>query len=146
MKKVLIRNIIRTTLFLLSFAVTMVVVDNILNRGHDNLTMELPEPTLPVITMLCGEVEYNQLHGYTVPMDTAYQRDTITVLGSGRSTDFVVDTYGRQISDMRAEVRSMDASRLIENIDLNGYEETEDRIRLTVALKDLIERRRSTCW
>lgn len=140
MKKFLKPIVIRSLLFLATFAATMAVTDNLLNRGHDNLTMEMQEPTLPVITMLCGDVEYNQLHGYTVPMDTASQRDTVTVLGEGRSTDLVVDTYGREVSGIQAEVRSMDGSRLIENIDLNGYEETEGRIPLTVSLKDLIEK------
>lgn len=134
------RFIIRSTVFILTFAATLVVAGKILNRDHDNMTMEMSQATLPVITMLCEDTQYNQLHGYTVPMDITCQRETITILGDSRSTDLAIDTYGRQISSLEAEVRSTDGGRLIENIRFSEYPEEDGRVSLSISLKDLLER------
>ena len=69
----------------------------IMNKEHDNLTMEMAPATYPIVTMGRNGVEYNELHGYKEARNTAFQRDTVTVLGENRETDFTVDTYGREI-------------------------------------------------
>lgn len=133
------RFLIRSTVFILTFVTTLLVAGRILNMDHDNMTMEMREATLPVITMLCEGTAYNQLHGNTVPMEVAYQREILTLLDENRSTQLRVDTYGREVTRIGAEVRSMDGSRLIENIEVTGYREEDGEIPLTISLKDLIE-------
>lgn len=136
MKKFLIRSAV----FLLTFGITLVVASRIINKDHDNMTMDMAQATLPVLTMFCGDIEYNPLYGYVTLMETASQRDSITVLGENRNVTFRIKTYGRHVSKMVMQLRSGDGSRLIENTELEGYQETDGEIRLEVALKDLIEK------
>ena len=135
MKKLLLRG----TVFLLTFVITLVVASRILNKNRDNLTMEMAHATLPVITMLWGDVEYNPLYGYVSAMDPSYQRDQITILGENRAVSFRIRTYGRSISKISAQLRSGDGSRLIETMDVDQYQKQGDEILAELALKDLIE-------
>lgn len=134
------KTMIKISVFLLTFFVALVVGGRLMNKGHNNMTMEMSQCSLPVVTMRTGEAEYNRLFGYKEVSDTAFQRDTVTLLGDNREIGFAVDTYGNDITGVSIEVRSMDGSRLIEDTPLNHYREKEGRILLDTALKDLIEK------
>lgn len=133
------KGIIKAVVFTATFILTLIVVGRIINRGHDNLTVEMSRSSLPLVTMEMDGVAYNQLHGYAQAMDVALQRDAVTVLGTDRDTDYVIDTYGEKVTGISIEVRSIDGSRLIENRKLAEYTASGDRIRGRLALKDLIE-------
>ncbi len=134
------RTIIKLSVFLLTFVVALVAGSKIMNKGHNNMTMEMAAATLPVITMKADDSNYNTLFGYKETSDTAFQRDTVTVLGENRDTEFVIDTYGREITEISIEVRSIDGSRLIEDTPVTDYSVLGNEIYAGIALKDLIER------
>ena len=134
------RSAIKLSVFFATFVVALLVISRIMNQGHDNLTMEMPPATLPLVSMEMDGYVYNQLHGYTQTMEIPFMRDTVTVLGEGRDTGFVVDTFGRNVTGISIEVRSTDGGRLIENTQITGYRQGGDRISGEVALKDLIEK------
>ena len=134
MKKILLR----TAVFFLTFFVVLVVASRVLNKDHDNMTMEMGQATLPVVVMLCEDLPYNRLFGYTVPMDYPSQRDCLTILAEGRNIDFLISAYGREITKVEAQLRSTDGERLIEVVALQGNQEGENT-RVTLSLKDLIE-------
>lgn len=134
------KSIIKLLVFAAAFVLALVVIGKVMNQGHDNLTMEMAEASFPLVTMELDGIEYNQLHGYSSPMNVSFQRDTVTVLGESRNTGFVVDTYGRNVTGISIQVRNVDGSRLIEDTELTEYETEGNRIRGTIALKDLIER------
>lgn len=134
------KTVIKISVFVATFLVSLVIVSKIMNKGHNNLTMELAPATYPVVMMEKNGVSYNELHGYKNPMDTSFQRDTITVLGENRSTNFSVDTYGREVTGISIEVRSTDGSRLIEDSSVTDYAIKGDKISGTISLKDLIEK------
>ncbi len=134
------KSVIKISVFLIVFILSLVIVSKFMNRGHDNLTMEMAPASLPLVTMVLDGVEYNQLHGYVADTDIAFQREAVTVLGQGRDTGFVVDTYGEIIDGISIEVRSADGSRLIENTDIKELQADNGRIRGRIVLKDLIER------
>lgn len=136
MKKTIFKGIF----FLLTFVITLVVTVRIMNKDRDNMTMEMSPASLPVVTFAYEDHEYSPMHGYTVDMDIAFQRDAIAVLGEARDTLFVVDPYGRNITGMRMEVRSPDGKNLIENSPVTEYESKNNRIYGRLVLKDLIER------
>lgn len=131
---------VKALVFVATFILSLVVIGLVMNQGHDNLTMEMAAASLPLVTMEMDGMAYNQLHGYNSPMDETFQRDTVTVLGESRNTNFVVDTYGRDVTGISIQVRSADGSRLIEDTELTEYDIVRDRIRGTIALKDLIEK------
>ncbi len=136
MKKALIKIVV----FILVFVAAVFVASLVMNKDHNNMTMEIAPATYPIVTMERDGMEYNELHGYGQPMDTAFQRDTITVLGEGRDTGFVIDTYGREVTGISMQVRSIDGSRLIEDTSITEYWKDEEQIHANIALKDLIEK------
>ena len=133
------KGIMKFAVFVATFILALIIIGEIVNKGHDNLTVEMAPATLPLVTMELDGVAYNQLHGYVQAMDTAFQRDTVTVLGESRDTGFVVDTYGENVTGISIEVRNIDGSRLIENTEIAEYEKDRERIRGKIALKDLID-------
>ena len=136
----MIKTVVKSIVFVTVFLVSLVVVSKMMNKGHDNLTMEMAPATLPMVVMDMEGMEYNQLHGYSQGMDPAFQRDTVTVLGESRNTGFAVDTYGAEVAGISIEVRSADGRRLIENTPVTDYTLDGDRIRGELSLKDLIEK------
>ena len=134
------KSVIKIIAFLVTFVVALFVVNKVMNEGHDNLTMEMAEASLPLVTMERNGMQYNQLHGYTCDMDIALQRDTVTVLGESREIGFVVDTFGQNVTSIGIEVRNVNGSRLIENTAVEDYEKREGKIYGQIALKDLIEK------
>ncbi|MCM1542233.1 MAG: hypothetical protein NC121_13365 [Blautia sp.] len=134
------KGIIKMAVFTAAFIAALFIVGRLMNKGHDNLTMEMAPATLPIISMEMDGVAYNQLHGYKNPMDVSFQRDTVTALGERRNTDFRIDTYGRYIDGITIEVRSADGSRLVENTELTDYTQRGNVVSGTIALKDLIDK------
>ena len=134
------KTIIKIFVFVLTFIVSLFVGSKIMNKGHNNMTMEMAKASFPVVTMGMDGVGYNPLFGFKDTSNTAFQRDTITVLGENRNTEITVDTYGRDVTAIFMEVRNMDGSRLIENTPVTNYETVSDRIHAVIALKDLIEK------
>ena len=133
------KTIIRIAVCVLVFLASALIIGSIMNQGHNNMTMEMAPATLPMITMESGGVACNELHGNTVEMDVAYQKDCITLLGEGRQANFTVDTFGREITGISTEVRSIDGSRLIENSEVTGWKANGKSFSVSLTLKDLID-------
>lgn len=134
------KTILKLSVFLVVFLVSLFVGSKIMNKGHNNMTTEMAAASLPVVTMQTADFDYNRLFGYKETVDVAFQRDTITVLGQNRETAFTVDTYGRDVTAMEIEVRSMDGKRLIEDTPVTPTRMESEQIYAEIALKDLIEK------
>ena len=133
------KTIIRIAVCVVVSLASALIIGSIMNQGHNNMTMEMAPATLPMITMESGGVACNELHGNTVEMDVAYQKDCITLLGEGRQANFTVDTFGREITGISTEVRSIDGSRLIENSEVTGWKANGKSFSVSLTLKDLID-------
>lgn len=136
MKKTLLKSLV----FVIVFVTSIMVIGKIMNKDHDNLTMEMAQATLPVVTMECDGIAYNQLHGYVQPMEIAFQRDSVTMLGQNRNSGIMIDLYGRELVKLSMQVRNVDGSRLIEDTVISDYVKDKERITAQIALKDLIEK------
>lgn len=136
------KSLVKLFVFFCTFLLALVIFSKLMNKGHDNLTMEMAPATLPMVTMVMDGMEYNQLHGVTAATDIAFQRDTVTILGKNRNTGFIVDTYGQDVIGVFIEVRTIDGERLIENSEVSELTREGDQISGNIALKDLIEKDR----
>jgi hypothetical protein len=144
MKTNIKRAILKGAVFTCVFVVSIIIIGRVMNRGNNNMTMEMAPATLPLISMemetSTGErIAYNRLHGYRQEMDVAFQRQTVTELGSSREAYFTVDTYGRKVEGLSVELRSVSGERLIENSPVTDYTDEGSAIHGKVALKDLID-------
>mgnify|MGYP003294759568 CR=1 FL=1 len=109
------------------------------NQVNEDMTTEMAEVSLPVVSLYTDNTEINELHGYTVEMDAAYMRDTITPIPQNRRLPVKITTYQRLIDGISYEIRSMDGKRLIEGSEITALKKTGDEIRFSIQLKDLIE-------
>lgn len=139
-KEFMKKTLIKLSVFVIIFFVALVVAGKVMNKGHENITMEMSQATFPIVYMERNGTKYNCLHGYTNGMDTAFQREVITVLGENRDTGIVMNTFGRNIEKISMEVRSIDGERLIENSEISDYTVENGEIHANIALKDLIDK------
>ncbi len=141
MKKAVIKGAVIGVVFFMA----LILIGYFVNQGNNDLTVEMAKASYPLVYIEKDGIQYNCLHGYAKPVATGFERETITVLDEKRSTGIVIDTFGRAISGIGFEVRSLDGQRLIENGELTEFEKQGDKIVLQVALKDLIEENTEYC-
>ena len=133
------RAIIKGVLLGVIFTLALMILSTVMNQGNTDMTTEMGEATYPVVSMFVDGHRVNSLHGYTDSMKTAYIRDTLQPVENNRKVNVRIDTYGREISEIAFEVRSPDGERLVENTQVDSYEQVEDAISFEITLKDLIE-------
>ena len=137
-----IEKTIKVTVVTLTFFLMLFLFSVILNRENTGMTMEMAEATYPTVAIQNNARIINKMQGYVNPMDTSYMRESITPLEEGRSVSIYVDKYGREITGLAYEIRSIDGERLIESTELTNYVEKKDYITTSFSLKDLIETNR----
>lgn len=133
------RFILKALTFLIVFVSALLIISKIMNRDNNSMTKEMAPPSLPIVRMQTGELQYNELHGMVGATDITFQRDTLTVLGANRKLDFGVELFDSHINKLAIEVRSCDGSRLIENTEIQDYQLIKHTIQVNTSVKDLIE-------
>lgn len=135
MKKAIIKGVLLGMIF----AVALMVLSKVMNQGNTDMTTEMGEATYPVVSMSLDGYRVNSLHGYADSMSSAYLRDTLQPVGNDRKVSVRIDTYGREIETIAFEVRSPDGERLVENTQVDNFEQNANDIQFEITLKDLIE-------
>lgn len=135
MKKTLIKSVI----VCLTFIIAAMITSNIINLDSTDMTTEMGQASLPVVSIIYNGTEINRMYGYTKKMELPYMRDGITPLMAGRKMHINIDTYGSGMTEMKFEVRTVDDSRLIEDTKITEYETSGRNIMADIVLKDLIE-------
>ena len=134
MKKTVIKGIA----FVVIFVISLVVISMVANQGNGDMTAPMSAASLPTMAIVEDGQEINQMYGYTMQMDTADMRESITPIKTARQINAVVHGYGTEIAGVSYELRSIDGSRLIENTELTGTQEGDD-LYLSFRLKDLMK-------
>ena len=121
MHKSTIKAIVLPTIFILA----VIIFSIITNKTNEDLTTEMSEASLPILTLYDGTTAINQLYGYTEKMDAAYMRDTITPIPEDRMLPLKIQTYQTSVDKISYEIRSLDAQRLIANADVTSFTENK---------------------
>lgn len=135
MKKIIIKAVILIVVFVTS----LTIISEIMNKGNTDMTAEMSEATLPVVTMQYAGRDINEMHGYVEEMEVNYMRECLTPLALGRRVSLTVDCFESTVSNIAYEVRSIDGNRLIEDTRIEEYVQQDGKIELSFTLKDLIE-------
>ena len=130
---------IRWAIFIGVFIVSLFVSNIILNQGTTDMTVEMQEATLPVISVLYDSEPVNTMYGYTKRFDNGTMRESLSPVGEDRSLRIMVDTCNAEVTGVAYEIRSVDGSRLIENTNVGNYQKDKDRIYADLNIRDLIE-------
>lgn len=136
------KYIIRWTIVAITFLAALFGISNIMNKGNTDMTAEMAQATLPVVSVKYEDKVINELHGYNEAIEVNYMRESITPLSEGRKVSIVVDCYGREINEIDFEVRSIDGKRLVESTKVTEFTKEDEQIRATFGLKDLIDNNR----
>lgn len=107
-KKKLTRAALLTGIFFLA----LIVSSLIMNRGTDDLTIGMGDPTLPRVSFSVEGWTVNALAGYVDEMDITAMRDTITPVASNGMLDMYIDGDGQEIAGVRYIVYSLDGSEV----------------------------------
>ena len=111
-----------------------------LNMKPVGQTTKMSASTLPTVTLSYNGLQMNELHGYLYEMDACYMRDTITPLTDERTISLAVNTYGRDISSIAYEVRSIDTTRKIADTADVIFKEEGNTLLAEPTLANLLER------
>lgn len=133
------KGTIKAIVLTIVFAVALEVFGNLTNHANEDLTREMEEATLPVISLYQNGVEMNELHGYSVEMDAAYMRDAIMPIGEDRKLPITIQTYQTAVDTISYEIRSLDAERLIADAEVTSYEEKKGKISAELTIQNLLE-------
>lgn len=136
MRKGVIRAIVLTVIFFGSIAFFGITS----NQVNEDLTTEMADATLPVISLYTDNIEVNELHGYTTEMDGAFVRDTITPVSENRILPAGISTYGNKIETISYEIRSLDGKRLVANAEIESFEEKGEQIEVFFPIQNLLEK------
>ena len=135
MRKILIRIGVLVAVFFLG----IFLFSHFMNIENTDRTSAMAEPTLPVVYVRDGDQLINEMYGYTGQMQANYMRDTLTLLPSDYRLTVDVDTYGRTINKISYEVRSADATRLVENTEVTYLTEKDGYLEAELPLKKLLD-------
>ena len=102
------RKIIKAGVLIVVFIAALIISSMIINSGTDDEIVDMGAPTLPRISFTVDQREVNSLFGYVQDMDITAMRDTITPLNADGSLTMNIEKNGREISDIRYEVYSLD--------------------------------------
>jgi len=124
--------------FVLVFLLSILGSYKFINRNNQDMTIELGAPTLPLVSMVIKEAEYNTLHGYTGKVDVSDVAEYLCPVGEDRTITGKIQTFGTEIKAVAYEVRNNDGMRLIENGPIFWEEKKNDILDFAVTMKDLI--------
>lgn len=101
------KKLIKAGVLLGFFVAALIVSSLIMNRGTDDSTVDLGDPTLPRISFTVEGYTVNTLFGYVQEMDITAMRDTITPLDSTGALTVGILSGEDEIKGMTYEVCSL---------------------------------------
>ena len=130
---------IKILVCILTFLAALGLFSILLNRRTVEMTSEMSQATLPVVSVQYADVILNRMEGHKMRMEPAYMRESITPLSDGRILTLSIDTYDANVEKIAYEVRSVDGERLVEDSEVENFFEKHGNITATITLKDLLE-------
>ena len=129
-------------ILILIFLAAVLVSSLVMNKGTDDQTISLGEPTLPMVSVIVDDNEVNALPGYTTEMNITAMRDTITPVAATRTLQLNLYGYGEQIQKISYEAYSLDGKDcyLKESVeDWNGGNSDTESLQVTLNLSRAVD-------
>lgn len=135
MRKGVMKAIVLSVIFFVTVAVFSIVT----NQVNEDLTTEMADASLPVLSLYSDNTEINELRGYTEKMDAAFMRDTITPISESRVLPVKIVTYFRNIQGISYEIRSLDGERLVAEDAVEEFSQVDGMIRVELQIQNLLQ-------
>lgn len=111
----------------------------VMNQRNKGVTAEMEECTFPTITAEYQGIQLNRMYGYARQIDSGTIRPGLTLLDEYNKLPIQIQTYGTKVNAIHYEVRSQDMERLIEDTDIEKFQEFENEINVYLEIQDLLE-------
>lgn len=134
MRKGMIKAIVLAVIFFAAIAFFSIVT----NQVNEDLTTEMADASLPVLSLYSDNTEINELRGYTEKMDAAFMRDTITPIAENRILPVKILTYFRKIDGISYEIRSLDGERLVADARVEDFNQVRGQILVDFQIQNLL--------
>jgi len=135
MQKGMVKALVLSVIFIVSVAFFSIIT----NQVNEDLTTEMADASLPVLSIYSDNIEMNELHGYTEKMDASFMRDTITPIPADRVLPIKITTYFKNIDEISYEIRSLSGERLIADAKIDEFEQVQGQIRAEILVQNLLE-------
>lgn len=134
-------RILRKVLILVAvFAAALFVFFKISNHETRDMTEDMAQESLPVISVQYDGHQINEMHGYTTSMNTSLMRESICPVQSKGTILLQIDTYGSEVDRLAYEVRSLDSKDLIaENGDVSLEKNSDTQISAQIELGNVLK-------
>lgn len=139
------KGMIKAGILFVIFFVSVVVFSILTNQVNEDLTTEMADASLPVLSLYHNNTEINELHGYTMEMDAAFMRDTITPIAENRILPIKITTYLKNIDGISYEIRSLNGERLVADGSVEDFEQVNGQIRTQLKIQNLLEKLEEYC-
>lgn len=133
-KKRLIKAGVLTAVFFLAVLVSSLIT----NRGTDDLTVDLGDPTLPRVSFTVEGKNVNTLAGFVNDMDITAIRDTITPLENNGTLKMTLEDDGNDIKEVHYEVYSLDGDDVYEKAEVKDLSDGTVTLDLSSSLKESV--------
>lgn len=133
------KKLIKALILMLIFLVSLVGFSLLTRTENADLTSEMPEATLPVLSLTSNGRQVNELFGYKGGIDPISARDTITPLSEDMTLPVTIRVFENNIEGISYQVRSLDTQRLIENTSVDDFSQQEGEIYTEFNIQNLLE-------
>ena len=114
---------IKILVCILTFIAALGLFDIVLNRRTVEMTSEMSQATIPVVSVQYADVILNRMEGHKTRREPSYMRESITPLSDGRMLTLSIDTFDTDVEKIAYEVRSVDGERLVEDSEVAHFVE-----------------------
>lgn len=136
---ILINVVIRPVVLVAVFVLAFFISSSIMNRDNQGIVTEMKECTFPTITAMYKDRQINRMYGYADAMEQGTIRGGITLLDEANKLPIQIQTYGTEVTAISYQVRSLDASRLIEETTVEDFKAADNQIDVYLNIQDLLE-------
>lgn len=134
------KGIIKAIVLSVVFFAAVIIFSIMTNQVNEDLTTEMTDASLPVLTLYSNNTEINELYGYTKQMDGSFMRDSITPISENRILPIKIQTYQKTIDAISYEIRSLDAKRLMANAQIEKFGQSRGVIHANLPIQNLLEK------
>lgn len=120
-------RVIQIIVFIVCFIGGVIGINYVMGTNAGDNTLSMDQATLPLVYTKVASENVNCLHGYTSDIDAALLRDTLTPLEEGEPISLLIENDNYTIKKMHYELRSADASSLVEDGDIKSFKTDKNK-------------------
>ncbi len=109
---------------------------------QESVYVAMEDATLPVAYVDMYGRRMNPMHGYVQNMGNSAARNSLTILPEDRRLAVELVGGSETVTGMRYEIRSLDLDRLVENTELESWEQQDNGLRAVLPIQNLLARER----